>query len=542
MGMYLNAVAPYSLYKTEAAKPYFVDKSMLLYDLSLLLEESSSYICITRPRRFGKTIMANMISAFFNKDVNSKDIFDRLEIAKTEKYQKHRNKYHVISISFNEMPEECKSYRQYIARIVRRLKSDLVKAYPELDLETEEAVWDIFSNIFERDDTQRYIFVLDEWDFIFHQDFVSESEKRDYLLFLRNLLKDRPYVLLAYMTGILPIAKYSSGSELNMFTEFTMAKSPAFSSYFGFTEEEVDRIYARYISITQNPAISREGLRRWYNGYHTADGENVYNPRSVVQALRFNNLSSYWTSSGPYDEIFYYIEKNVADVRDDLAVMIAGEAVPARIEEYAAVSMNLQTKDEIFSAMVVYGFLSYEKGKVTIPNKELLDKFADMICKESSLGYLYQIARTSDRMLRATKAGDTKTVEEILEYVHNTETPIYSYNHEVELAAIVTLAYLSARDYYRMEREDKAGVGFVDFIFYPIADMNEDCIILELKVNASADDAILQIKNKNYALRFDGKLGMKPQYTGRILAVGISYDKATKKHSCKIEVLKHPSI
>ena len=111
----------------------------------------------------------------------------------------------------------------------------------------------------------------------------------------------------------------------------------------------------------------------------------MYNPRSVVLALTNNNIGNYWTSSGPYDEIFYYIRQNIDDVQNDLALMISGEAVTAKIQEYAAVSMNLTTKNEIFSAMIVYGFLSYENGEVRIPNKELMNKFDDMIHKASKL-------------------------------------------------------------------------------------------------------------------------------------------------------------
>lgn len=191
--------------------------------------------------------------------------------------------------------------------------------------------------------------------------------------FLRGLLKGKPYVSLAYMTGILPIAKYSSGSELNMFLEYTMATEERFSEYYGFTETEVDEIFGRYLTRTQEPQISREGIKKWYDGYQTRGGKRIYNPRSVVAALSNNNLGSYWTSAGPYDEIFYYIEKNVADIRDDLALMMAGEPVVSRIQEYAATSTVLQSREEIFSAMVVYGFLSYDNGKVFIPNKELLE-------------------------------------------------------------------------------------------------------------------------------------------------------------------------
>ena len=356
-------------------------------------------------------------------------------------------------------------------------------------------------------------------------------------MFLRDLLKDKPYVRLAYMTGILPIAKYSSGSELNMFSEYTMASEERFSGYFGFTDQEVDTLYQRYQENTSPALVSRSGLEYWYDGYHTKSGEKLYNPRSVVQSLTNNNLSNYWTSSGPYDEIFYYIEHNVDAVRDDLALMVSGIPISAKIQEYAATAQELNTKEEIFSAMVVYGFLSCENGYVSIPNKELMDQFSEILQREPSLGYVYRLSKESGRMLRATLSGDTSTMEEILELVHNTEVPLLSYSHETELAAIVNLVYLAARDTYRIEREDKAGRGFVDFIFYPETDRSADCIILELKVDHTPEEAIRQIREKNYALRFRGKLGEKPRYTGRILAVGISYEKKSKQHFCQVEVL-----
>lgn len=265
----------------------------------------------------------------------------------------------------------------------------------------------------------------------------------------------------------------------------------------------------------------------------------MYNPRSVVLALSNNNLGNYWTNSGPYDELFYYIGANVDEVKEDVGLMIADIPVPARVQEYAATSMELKTKDEIFSAMVVYGFLNYEDGYVSIPNKELMGRFADMVQREPSLGNVYRLTRQSGRMLMATKAGDTKTMTEILQFVHNTESPLQVYSNEAELASIIKWAYLQAIDYYRMEREDKAGVGYVDYIFYPFR-REDDAIILELKVNHTADDAIRQIKERQYALRFEGKIGEKPEYTGRILAVGIAYDKddRTKRHECKVEVLR----
>lgn len=539
MGTYLNSITPYTLYKSESLSPYFVDKTLMLRELFPYVSAGNRHICITRPRRFGKTIMANMISSFFQKASDSSDVFDSLAISQVDDYRRYKNQYNVIRIDFSKMPRNCDSYTQYIERIEALLIEDVKEAFPQVKINEADAIGDILESVFVQCG-EKFIFVLDEWDFIFHRDFINEIDKEKYVAFLSNLLKDRPYVVLSYMTGILPIAKYSSGSELNMFAEFTMVNSPMFGEYFGFTDDEVDDLYRRYIVECdrqhKEKSVTRKGLRDWYNGYYTKSGERVYNPRSVVFALQFNNLANYWTSSGPYDEIYYYIRNNISDVRDDLALMISGESVTAKIQEYAATSMNLSTRDEIYSAMVVYGFLSYLNGKVCIPNRELMEKFDELLVKNESLGYVYRLAKESEKMLKATLAGDTLTMERILEFAHNTEVPLLSYNHETELSAIVNLVYLAARDNYRVEREDKAGTGYVDFIFYPY-DTTADCIILELKVDHTPDEAIAQIIDKKYALKFVPKLAGQKIYTGRILAVGIGYWKDSKEHSCKVEEL-----
>lgn len=537
MGNYLNTVTAYDAYLKEYNSPYFVDKSPMLEELIARIDTGTNYICIIRPRRFGKSVMANMIASFFSRECNAGPVFSGLRIADSRPCMEHLGKHDVIFISFNELPRKCKSYEQYINRIEDRLIRDLREAYPEAGISPEDAVWDALLAVYHAYESKRFLFVLDEWDYIFHRDFVTERDKKDYIDFLSNLLKGKAYVSLAYMTGILPVAKYSSGSELNMFLEYSMATEEMYGEYFGFTEREVDELYARFTARREDVAVTREGLRVWYDGYHTKQGGRVYNPRSVVAALTNSNLGNYWTSAGPYDEIFYYIEHNTAAVRDDLALMVSGIPVPARVREYAATSMNLTTKDEIFSAMVVYGFLSYENGCVSIPNKELMDKFSDVLMKEPSLGYVNRLARASSQMLRATLEGDTDKMCKILEFAHNTEAPLLDYNHETELTAVVNLVYLSARDFYRIEREDKAGIGYVDFIFYPETDRKADAVILELKVDHTPEEALVQIKEKKYALKLKGKLGETPRYSGRVLGVAIAYDRKTKVHSCKVEVL-----
>lgn len=534
MGKFLNSREPYDRYKTVQNGTYFVDKSEILEELIPALQQEERFICITRPRRFGKTVMANMIAAFFEK-TEEPLLFDHLTISKYENYKEQVGQHDVIYIDFSEMPGECNSYREYITRIQNGLVKDISDAYPEMEIESKDAIWDIMSMIFNKTG-HKFIFVIDEWDAVFHMSFITENDRKNYLLFLKLLLKGQSYVELAYMTGVLPIAKYSDGSELNMFMEYNMATKIRFSEYFGFSDEEVDMLYQRYLEKIKKPKITRESLKEWYDGYHTAAGERLYNPRSVVCALTDNQLSNYWVSSGKYDSIFTYMQNNVDQIQNDLTLMFAGEKIPTGIQEYAATAQELKTKEEIYSAMVVYGLLTYEDGMVFIPNKELMGSYAAMMKNEKSLGYVYRLANVSTQMLQATLQGDTETMTKIIQYAHNTEVPILSYNNETELSAIVNLVYLAARDYYRVEREDKAGKGYVDFIFYPLK-YDQDCIILELKVNHTPEEAIEQIKEKGYALRFKTWKAENGRYTGRILAVGICYDKNTKEHSCKVEEL-----
>ncbi len=430
MGMFLNSIVPYEAYKEIFLDIYFVDKTLLIEELIPAIGRKNKYFCITRPRRFGKSVMANMVSAFFGKGTDGKGIFSNLLIGQNVNCMKHLNSHNVVFIDFSRLPRDCNSYMQYITRIQNGINSDLSEAYTELDINIKEAVWDNFLYIFQKTG-HKFIFVIDEWDAVFHMSFISPGQQKEYLLFLKNLLKDQVYTELVYMTGVLPVAKYSSGSELNMFLEYDMAISERFAEYFGFLEYEVDALYEIYKNNTKDTRITRDELCIWYDGYHTAAGKNVYNPRSVVCALTDNQIRNYWTSSGPYDEIFYYIKNNIEAVRDDLVLMMAEEGIEAEIQNYTAASMKLDTKDEIYSAMVVYGLLAYENGKVFVPNREIMEQFRKLLMSKETLGYVYRMTRESEKMLKATLSGDTQTMADILKFAHDTESPIFAYNSEI---------------------------------------------------------------------------------------------------------------
>ena len=517
MSIYLNTSKPLINYMNLYRSKYFVDKSSMIEKLNEVIETSDKYICITRPRRFGKSSVIDMLGSYYSIAVNSKDVFDNLKISNSPSYNEHLNKYNVINISFNDISERGNTYEDYIEMIRTSIIKDIVEKYPHIN---PESYFNISSMI--RDTNDKFIFLLDEWDYIFNNSLFEENQN-NFLEFLRNLLKDQPYVALCYMTGVLPIKKYSSGSALNMFDEFTFLKDRKFGRYFGFTEEEVIDL------CKKNNEIKFEHLQAWYNGYLTARGLKIYNPRSVVKALQNDFCESYWTNTGAMDEVAKYLKYNTLEIRDDVIEMISGGEIDLIIdEEFRAGQREPKTKEEIYSAMIVLGFLSYHDGYLKIPNKELMKEFEKAL-RDKSFGYVSQIIENSRKMLKATVNGDTATVESILHDIHNSEIPILQYNDENSLSCVLTLAYLSARDTYRIEREEKTGKGYADFTFHPRR-KNDTAFIVELKKDENVDIAINQIKNKEYIEKFK-----KENEDKKILAVAICYNSKDKEHICKIE-------
>ena len=519
MAIYLNTNTALKNYKKLINSQYFIDKSMIIDKLNKLIDTSDCYVCITKPRRFGKSSIINMLGAYYTKGYNSKDIFDKLNISKSKSYLENLNKYNVINISLSKISEKGTSYADYINMIKVSIINDIKESYPQIDVEKYFSIGDILSTTGEQ-----FIFIIDEWDYIFSHDLFKENQQ-DFLEFLRNILKDKPYVALCYMTGVLPIKKYSEGSALNMFREYTMLNDRVYSYYFGFTEKEVKCLCAR------NKEMSFDEITQWYNGYLDCFGNSLYNPRSVVCALEDNYCQSYWTNTGRMDEVLYYLKYNIAEVRDDVIEMVSGNVVDIFIdEEFRAGQEAPKTREEIYSAMIVYGFLSYYDGTIRIPNKELMKEFEKAL-KDESFGEVMRIVKNSSNMLKATLNKDTKKMEKIINDIHNSEILILQYNDENSLSCVVTLAYLSARNEYKLEREEKSGKGYADFMFHP-RKKNGTAIILELKKDDTVDNALKQIKEKKYSMKF-----IKENEGRKILAVAICYKSKVKEHECKVEEL-----
>ena len=456
-------------------------------------------------------------ACYYSKNADFKKLFDKLEISKSGSYSEHLNKHNVIYITFNSNASDSKTYLDYIEYYKIRLIRDIIEAYPNVN--TDDTISEMLKQA--SDETgENFIFILDEWDYIFNNNLFSEVERKNFLEFLRGLLKDQPYVELAYMTGVLPIAKYSQGSALNMFREYNILNDRIYHKYFGFTLDETKKLCDKQHEVTFDK------LEEWYGGYKTPGEHEMYNPRSVTFALRKGRCQSYWTNTGPMDEISYYIENNVEEVRNDIVQMVAGISINIHLEGYSAEQVRLNTRDEILSAMAAYGFLSYHDETLAIPNKELRMKF-DYALKNHQMGEISKLVLKSSQMLEATLKKDTKTMEELIQEAHDINIPVIKYNDENSLACIITLVYLSARTKYKIVREMPTEIGFAAFIFYP-NDKSKPAFIIELKKDSTPGEALKQIKEKRYPLALK-------DYTGTKLAVGITYDSKLKQHHVKIE-------
>ncbi len=536
---FLNSGAGYALFAKEAFADTYVDKTMMVDALYRYAMSVCNYISVTRPRRFGKSVAANMLAAFFNKNSREKSrrLFERYQLGTLKDGQTKlcaadpdglearrlcwpmQGKLDVIRINMIDLfSESVQSYKAFLSKFVFLLREDLRQQYPDMDFSSKKDISDLLTQT-----GDSFVFVIDEWDAIFEMPFITANDKRAYILFLKALLKDKAYVHFAYMTGILPIAKYTSASPLNMFREFSAFKDNQFYSYFGLSRNEIEELMER--KGFKQPSI--EEMTLWYDGYvRTHDGVNMFNPESVACALTDGKCESNWTGTGPMNEVKDIIRHNIQDLREDVIRMVGGETLSIELSGFSVEKEKVSSKDVILSAMVVYGFLSYFDGELRIPNHELLLKFKSALLSQE-LG-LKQTLDESKRLLNATLGQRDREVAALIENLHTEKIPFFEYNDENSLACVVTMGYLAALDDYRITREDKAGKGYADFTFEP-GNRSFVPIILELKYDHSVKNALKCIKEKDYICRF--------RDYPRVLLVGINYSRKTKKHTCKTELL-----
>lgn len=528
MGSYLNPGC--KGFEESLNSAIYVDKTGLIEKVNAVVNTRQKYICVSRPRRFGKSMATDMLAAYYDQSVDTARLFDTLQIAKTETYQKYRNQYDVLKVNMQEFLSTTHSMDEMLEKFSKFIRFDLLDAYTQIRFREEDSLVQVMKDVYAHTKCP-FIILIDEWDCLFREYKQDKEAQKKYLDFLRVWLKDQEYVALAYMTGILPIKKYGSHSALNMFTEYSMTNPREMAEFFGFTEEEVRALCATY-------KRNFEEAQAWYDGYELVamDGENpkiyfMYSPKSVVDAMLSGLYDNYWNQTETYEALKIYIQMNFDGLKDAIVRMLAGDRVEINTGTFSNDMTTFQNRDDVLTLLVHLGYLSYHwmDKTVSIPNKEVSQEYVNAI---STMDWheVIDSVEASKKLLEALWMQDEETVAAGIDKAHR-EISILQYNNENSLACTVNLAFYFAREYYTIIREFPTGKGFADLCFIP-RKMHADkpAVVIELKWEKSAQGAIAQIKDRHYtdALK---------EYRGNLLLAGINYNRETKTHMCVIEQL-----
>lgn len=519
MGVYLNPGN--RLFEEAIGSEIYVDKTELIECTNRVLGTLQKFICISRPRRFGKSMAANMLAAYYGRGCDSRALFESYKIAQYESYEKHLNQYNVIFLNVQNAFSRVKTIAEMLQYIQKEILAELKDLYKESIPEEEEILSAALEKLYSKSE-EKFVFIIDEWDCVFRSKEVGKEEQTRYLDFLRDLLKDKAYVSLAYMTGILPIKKYGTHSALNMFDEYSMTSPKKFAEYIGFTEDEVKTLCEEYQS-------DFDTMKSWYDGYSFPKAPHIYNPKSVVDALRAEEFGSYWTQTETYEALREYIDTDYDGLKEAIISMLAGNFYKVNTRTFQNDMTTFKTKDDILTLLIHLGYLAYDKEKasVYIPNTEIQEEFKNAV-EGSNWTEVIDAIKQSEQLLQATWNQDAETVAEMIDSVHMENTSILTYNDENSLSCVISLAYYNAMNEYTKIRELPTGKGFADIVYLPKKHSDKPAMIVELKYDKSAEGAIAQIKEKKYVESLK-------EYQGNLLLVGINYDKETKKHCCVIE-------
>ena len=532
MGSYLNPGS--KGFRESLNSEIYVDKTGLLEKTNEVLDTRQKFLCVSRPRRFGKSMAADMLAAYYDCGENTAALFDPLKISKAASYQKHRNQYDVIKVNIQEFLSMTHSMTDMLAMLQKYLIFDLMEHFENVRFRDENNLIQVMKDIYNK--TKRsFVILIDEWDCLFREYKQDSEAQKKYLDFLRAWLKDQDYVALAYMTGILPVKKYGSHSALNMFTEYSMTDPGDLAEYFGFTEAEVSVLCEKY-------GMNFDEAKTWYDGYqlvvHRQTGDeyySMYSPKSVVESMLRHKFGTYWNQTETYEALKIYIQMDMDGLQDSVVRMLAGDAVQINTGTFSNDMTTFATKDDVLTLLVHLGYLTYDsiKETVNIPNKEVSQEYVNAISTMSWHGVADSVD-ASRKLLQALWELDADTVAAGIEKAHE-EITILQYNDENSLSCTISLAFYFAREYYTIIRELPSGKGFVDICFIPRKlHMDKPAVVIELKWDKTAEGAIDQIKKKRY-------VDALKDYQGNLLLAGINYEKKTKKHSCVIEKVEKKS-
>ena len=524
MGRFVNP--DNSAFQVALNSRIYVDKTGLIEYTNSVLDTTDAYICNSRPRRFGKSYAANMLAAYYSKGADSEKMFSDLLIGNSSDFKKHLNKYDLIHIDIQWFLVNCKETDNIVSFITESVLDEVREIYPECLNSQVRSLPDALSRV-KNQTGQKFIIIIDEWDVLIRDEKINEKVQDEYINFLRGMFKGiepTKYIQLAYLTGILPIKKEKTQSAVNNLDEFTMLQAYNLAPFIGFTEEEVKILCDQYHR-------DFEKVKKWYDGY-LLENCQVYNPKAVVSVMQKGKFRSYWSETGSYEVVVPLIGMDFDGLKSAIIEMLSGMSVEVDVSTFKNDPANIQSKDEVITYLIHLGYLGYNEENSTafVPNEEIRQELSNAV-KDNNWDELVSFQNKSSTLLDATLTGNEEVVAETIEKIHSEYASVIQYNDENSLSSVLAIAYLSSMQYYfKPIRELPAGLGFADFIYIPKPEYANryPALVIDLKWDKNAKTALQQIKDKKYPNSI-------LSYTGKILLVGISYDKKSKKHECVIE-------
>lgn len=524
MGMFVNP--DNSAFQVALNSEIYVDKTGLIKYTNRVLNTLQGYICNSRPRRFGKSITANMLTAYYSRGCDSEAMFAGLEISKDVNFKKHLNQYDVIHLDVQWCMEPAGGPEQVVSYISEKTIAELKEYYPDALAEKTGSLPEALSQI-NAVTGKKFVVIIDEWDVLIRDEASNTKAQEDYINFLRGMFKGTEptkYIQLAYLTGILPIKKEKTQSALNNFKDYSMLKAGPLASYVGFTENEVHTLCEKYEQ-------DFEEVKRWYDGYQLGK-YHVYNPNAVVNLMFDGDFQSYWSGTASYEAIVPLINMDFDGLKGAIIEMLSGDSVPVDVTSFQNDTVSFANKDDVITYLIHLGYLGYDQKLKTafVPNEEIRQELI-RATNRKKWNELVALQKESEQLLNRTLEMDGNAVASGIEKIHMEYVSVIQYNDENSLSSVLSIAYLSAMQYYfKPIRELPTGRGFADFVFIPKPEYSSfyPAMVVELKWNKSVETALQQIKNKQYP---DSIMS----YTGNILLVGINYDEKTKAHECSIE-------
>jgi hypothetical protein len=536
MGVYLNPGN--ELFREALNGPIYVDKTEMVATVNALVNTPHKYLCVSRPRRFGKSMAAAMLCAYYGAENDSRELFEKLKLSQCPEWDKYLGKFDVIRLVMTNFIGQTKEMDKVVNRIAMRVLDELHEAYPEVRYDEDDFIYSL--SRFHQASGRQFVIIIDEWDCVFRELPQDQAGQKYYLDWLRSLLKDQPYIAMAYMTGILPVKKYGKHSALNMFDEYSMTAPLQLAPYTGFTEKEVQDLCGKF-------GRTFEDIKAWYDGY-LVEGEippdpqklglkapqyHLYAPLSVVNAMRNGQIKNYWNNTETYEALAEYIRMDFDGLKETVARLMEGEHLSMNLGTYQNDMTSMTCRDDVLALLIHLGYLGYDqpKGEVFIPNHEIHDVF-ETSTQTPEWSSTMRALRNSKKLLEAVWTGDEETVAGLLEAAHD-QTGNRTYNSEAALSYAVQLAFYKAQDDYTLIPEVDTGRGYADLVYIPKRPIHP-AILVELKYKQDADTAMEQILRQKYPSRLE-------HYKGNLILVGISYDHSAdpaapnfKHHSCKM--------